>query len=175
MDRRTALIAITSAGGLVFAERALAAAPGGQAMLGTADIEHARKTATVGSVSLQAANIALHKAHTPKVAEFAKFEHDEQTTVAAILKSMDPKLIPVPDPMMEAGVKKLSAMPAGRAFEKAFVMAQIEGHEALLQIQNTYLGSGLSPAGTYVTMLATGMIKGHLALLSDLRKAMSRG
>ena len=38
------------------------------------------------------ANLALEKAHGEKVKEFAKFERDEQTTVAAILKTMDPGL-----------------------------------------------------------------------------------
>ncbi len=40
------------------------------------------------------AKLALEKAHRPKVKEFAKFERDEQTAVAVILKTMDPNLTP---------------------------------------------------------------------------------
>ncbi|MGA0593619.1 hypothetical protein [Enterovirga sp. CN4-39] len=41
-------------------------------------------------VALQTSNIALQKASNAKVQEFAQFEHDEQTTIAESLKSMDP-------------------------------------------------------------------------------------
>jgi hypothetical protein len=37
-------------------------------------------------------DLALEKAHRAKIKEFAKFEHDEQTTVAEFLKTMDPSL-----------------------------------------------------------------------------------
>jgi polygalacturonase len=59
-----------------------------------AEKTHAEKTATIGTASLTMANLALEKAHGEKVKEFAKFERDEQTTVAAILKTMDPGLTP---------------------------------------------------------------------------------
>jgi hypothetical protein len=62
--------------------------------LGDAEKTHAEKTATIGTASLTMANLALEKAHGEKVKEFAKFERDEQTTVAAILKTMDPGLTP---------------------------------------------------------------------------------
>lgn len=62
---------------------------------GDAEMEHARKTAMVGSVALQTSDVALQKAVHAKVKEFATFEHDEQTTLAEILKAMDPSMAPL--------------------------------------------------------------------------------
>jgi putative membrane protein len=141
------------------------------ANMGDAEKTHAEKTAMIGTASLQMADIALEKAHRPKVKEFAQFEHDEQTTVAAVLKSMDPGLSP-PNPPADIAqtIDKLKQMKPGEAFDHEFVTAQIQGHDMLRSIQEDYLKVGKNPEAMNTTKLVLGMIKEHLALLSDLKK-----
>jgi hypothetical protein len=69
-----------------------------QSGINEAEKAHAEKTAAIGGASLQMADIAMQKAAHPRVREFAKFEHDEQTTVAAVLKSRDPSFNPPAPP-----------------------------------------------------------------------------
>jgi putative membrane protein len=115
-------------------------------------------------------NLALEKAADEKVKEFTKFEHDEQTTVGEVLKSMDPSLSP-PSPSADvaeaiAKLKKLN----GAAFDREFISAQIQGHEMLRSIQQDYLKVGKDPQTVNTTKLVFGMIEEHLALLKDLHR-----
>ena len=184
MNRRIMLLAAaaTAAAGPAFAQTNPAMkmpmnpAPNpqpGSAATGMSEAEktHAEKTARIGGASLQMADIALEKARRPKVREFAQFEHDEQTTVGAILKSMNPGLSPPNPPadIVEA-IDKLKQMKPGEAFDREFVSAQIQGHEMLRSIQEDYLKVGKDPDAVNTTKLVLGMIKEHLVLLSDLKK-----
>ena len=54
-----------------------------------------------------------------------------------------------------------------------FVMAQIEGHQMLLAIQEEYLKAGKDREHVAVTKLVRGMVMEHLVLLNDLRAAMA--
>ena len=137
---------------------------------GDAEKTHAMKTGMAGTASLKVADLGLEKATNAKVKEFAKFEHDEQTTVAEILMSMDPAMKPMADPKMADTIDKLSKMKAGAAFDKAFVDAQTEGHQVLLAIQEDYLKVGKNRETVSTAKLVRGMVKEHLALLADLKK-----
>lgn len=139
--------------------------------LGQAEQTHANRTAMLGGASLQMADIALQKARHPRVKEFARFEHDEQTTVAAVLKSMDPTIQPPSPPKDVADViDRLKQMDRGAAFDREFVSAQIKGHETLRGIQEDYLKTGNDLPTVDTTKLILGMISEHLTLLSDLRR-----
>ena len=137
---------------------------------GEAEKTHAEKSAMIGTASLQMANIALEKAARPKVKEFAQFEHDEQTTVAAVLKSMEPDLSP-PSPPAEVAqaIDRLKQLKPGLAFDREFVAAQVKGHEMLRGIQQDYLNAGKDREAVNTTKLILGMINEHLTLLSDLQ------
>lgn len=139
--------------------------------LGEAEQTHASQTAMFGGASLQMAGIAMQKADHPRVKEFARFEHDEQTTVAAVLKSMDPSLKP-PSPPQDTTdtIDRLKRMSRGAAFDREFVSAQIKGHEKLREIQQDYLKTGKDLPTVDTTKLILGMINEHLTLLSDLRR-----
>jgi putative membrane protein len=132
---------------------------------------HVEKTAQIGHASLEMANLALEKARGAKVKEFAKFEHDEQTTMAEVLKSMDPSLTP-PSPPAEVAqaIDKLKQLKSGETFDREFVSAQIKGHQMLRRIQEDYLKAGENSEGINTTKLALGMINEHLMLLDDLQK-----
>lgn len=163
MNRRMILVAAAAAATPALAQTS------SQSQMGDAEKTHAEKTAAIGGASLQMADIAMQKATHSKVREFAKFEHDEQTTVAAVLKSMDPSLYPpAPPPDVAAALDKLRQMRAGSAFDREFISAQTKGHELLRTIQEDYLKAGRDLATVNTTKLVLGMIDEHLALLSDL-------
>lgn len=170
MDRRVMILALAAgAASPAFAQTAM---PGGE--MGPAEMDHGKRTAMTGMVALQTSDVALEKARNAKVKEFAKFEHDEQTTVAEILKSMAPNMPPpMLDPKMAEMVQMLKGMAAGAAFDKAYVTGQIEGHEMLLKIQEDYIKAGKNREQLGVAKLVRGMVKEHLVLLGDLRKAMA--
>jgi putative membrane protein len=175
LDRRAMFLAAAAAAtaGPAFAQTKPApntASGTGQLSLSEAEQTHANQTAMLGGASLQMANIALQKARHPRLKEFAKFEHDEQTTVAEVLKSMDPNLQPPPPPQdVAATIDRLQHMSPGLAFDREFVSAQIQGHEKLRGVQQDYLKAGKDLPTINVSKLTLGMINEHLALLSDLR------
>ncbi len=199
MDRRLALTAIASAIALpslalsAFAQNAPSSVSeksgNTAAMMGEAEARHAADTSTVGLMSLETSRIALKKAQHPKVKEFAQFEVAEQETIADVLKSMRDQSTPasgqVKAPSAEVTqtnldakgkqmVEKLQKAEAA-AFDREYVQGQIQGHEQLLQIQETYLKSGKDRENLNVTKLMRGQIKEHLALLQDLEKQLGRG
>jgi len=160
------------------------------AMMGEAEAKHAADTSTVGLMSLETSRIALKKAQHPKVKEFAQFEVAEQETIADVLKSMRDQSTPasgqVKAPSAEVTqtnldakgkqmVEKLQKAEAGAGFDREYVQGQIQGHQQLLQIQETYLKSGKDRENLNVTKLMRGQIKEHLALLQDIEKQLGRG
>jgi putative membrane protein len=154
---------------------------GQQAELGEAERRHITNTMAAGGMSLLASRAALKKVRDDDIKEFAQFEVAEQETIADVLMGMmDPskasgKINPPSEPEVrqqvskedQATLEKMEAM-NGDAFEKAYVRAQIDGHEKLLRIQEDYLSSGKNPAHLGIAKLARGQIKEHLTLLSDL-------
>jgi putative membrane protein len=179
MNRRTMLLAAAAAASpsAIFAQTNVTpnaptpAASSTSSPVGQAEQTHANQTAMFGGASLQMADIAMQKARHPRVKEFARFEHDEQTTVAAVLKSMDPGLQPPGPPQDVADtINRLKRMSPGSAFDREFVAAQIEGHEKLRGIQENYLKAGKDAPTIDTSKLILGMINEHLTLLSDLRR-----
>lgn len=178
MDRRTILLggAAAVAASPTFAQAQTAPAAPAPAStpsngVGQPEQTHANQTAMLGDASLQMADIALQKARHPRVKEFARFEHDEQTTVAAVLKSMDPNLqAPQPPQDITDVIDRLKRMGPGPAFDREFVSAQVQGHEKLRAVQEDYLKSGKDMPTIDTTKLILGMIKELLTLLSDLQR-----
>lgn len=178
MDRRLILLGLAAgAAGPALAQSSGStvpmgggSAPAGGAPLGTAEVEHGKKTAIAGAAALQSSDVALKKASNAKVKQFAQLEHDEQTTIAAVLESIDPSLGSAkPDAKMADMIQKLNGM-SGAAFDKAYVDAQIEGHRILLAIQEDYLKVGRNREHRNIASLARGHIKEHLIDLGDLQK-----
>jgi putative membrane protein len=146
---------------------------------------HMKDTMAAGSLSLALSRIAAPKVKHPMLKQFAGFEIAEQETIADILKSMmmpggtptgtvkaptDAELAGNLDPTGRTTLEKMRAMKAGQEFDRAYIKAQIEGHQKLLEIQEAYLAAPDNADQTNVAKLARGMIREHLALLSDLEK-----
>lgn len=69
-------------------------------------------------------------------------------------------------------IDSLSALPAGKSFDAGYVKAQIDGHKALLEIQEKYLSAGKDVTHRSIAALARGHIKKHLSVLEALEKAL---
>lgn len=150
--------------------------------MGAAEQKHVTDTMAAGAMSLVASRVAVKKASDEDVKEFAEFEVAEQETIADILMAMkDPskasgKINKPSDTEARqhvakddlAALEKMEQMD-GKKFDRAYIMAQIEGHQLLLRIQEDYLASGKDPAHLAVAKLARGQIKEHLQLLAWLR------
>jgi putative membrane protein len=177
MNRRTILLAAaaTATSGAAIAQPNQGPAPvpvqsGTSPQMGDTEQTYASKTAAIGGASLQMADLALSKARHAQVREFARFEHDEQTTASDVLKSIDSTLNPPSPPSdVVAALEKLRRAGPGAAFDREFVTAQIQGHEKLKTIQEDYLKSGQSQPFVNTAKLVLAVINEHLALLNDLR------
>lgn len=198
MDRRSALTVVAAAVALpafgfsALAQNSSVSEKTGNtcAAMGEAEAKHAADTSTVGGMSLEASRIALKKAQNPKVKEFAQLEVAEQETIADVLKSMRDQSTPasgqVKAPSAEVVqtnldakgkqmMEKLQKAEAGAGFDKEYIQGQIQGHQELLQIQESYLKSGKDRENLNVTKLMRGQIKEHLTLLQDIEKQLGRG
>ena len=159
------------------------------AIMGEAEARHAADTTTAGLMALETSRIALKKAQNPKVKEFAQLEVAEQETIADVLKSMRDQSVPASgqvkapsaevvqtnlDAKGKAMAEKLQKAEAGAAFDRDYVQGQIEGHNQLLEIQETYLKTGKDRENLNVTKLMRGQIKEHLPLLQDMLKQLGR-
>ena len=127
-----------------------------------------------GTMSLMASKMAVSKATNSKVKEFAMFETDEQTALGMILKELN-----TPQAAMTAkdaaAKKKLDMAAKGQAFDKAYIMGQIEGHETLLMLTESYLKNAdlasTEPKEMEARHLAYFMkaaIKQHIANTSEI-------
>ncbi|MDB5506085.1 MAG: hypothetical protein JWR75_723 [Devosia sp.] len=177
-----------------FAQAAPAAAPadgamsatGDMAALGEAEMKHAKDTGMVGSLSLLQSRMAVEKATDAKVKQFAMWEVAEQETVGDILKSMmmamdkaqgalmpptDDEAMAMVDAAGKAELDKLDGL-SGAEFDAAYVKANLEGHQKLLTIQETYLTNGTNREHLSVAKLARGMIKEHIDHLTELQSMM---
>jgi putative membrane protein len=150
---------------------------------GDAEKEHAQKTLATGAAAMLTSKIALQKASHPMVKMFAQFEVDEQQTVADVImqtqkgqpsSSMNPPSDKDAQASLDAKgkdmVNKMQQMQAGAEFDRAYIAGQIDGHNELLRIQETYIKSGKNLACMNSAKLARGQIKEHLAMLQHIRE-----
>lgn len=148
---------------------------------------HREKTRAVGALSLALSRIAVDKAEAPALKQFAKFEVAEQEVVASVLAAlMTPNLAPLPtvkpptnaelmgllDANGKASVTGMAEMKPGKTFDRDYAKAQVEGHKALLAIQENYLKTPDSLAETNLAKLARVSIEEHLVLLADIERKL---
>ena len=102
------------------------------------------------------------------------FEVAEQTAIAQALTSQQTPAAVALDEKRAAALRNLQAA-SGASFDKAYIVAQIDGHSELLGIQQAFLnGKGQDTASllasdtAHVATLAKAVIEMHLAMLKDL-------
>lgn len=142
--------------------------------MGKAEEQHAFDTLQAGAVALESSRVALQKAQDPWVKKFAQYEVAEQETIAEVIKSMGVKMPSEATTHKNAARQDLSAL-SGAEFDAAYLKAQADGHDRLLQIQETYIQSGKNMAHLGMAKLARGQIKEHIDLIKTIRGQVRSG
>lgn len=130
-------------------------------------------TLQVGSLSLQTSELALQRAANPFVRQFAGFERDEQLTIAQVLMDM-PSPPPAPlDPTSQSILQSLAAT-YGPQFDATYVADQMQAHQQLLNIQQTFLQNqrSIGTDAVHIAMLARTVIMMHIAMLQDIQQRL---
>jgi putative membrane protein len=146
-----------------------------------ADKQHILQTLKLGTVSLDASRIALQKAQNSDLKQFAGFEVQEQTFLSEVLHSMlEPGATAGTDGLPASTdaqgremIQQLQVAQPGSDFDRRYLQGQLEGHRALLQVQERYLQSRpQNREGTNITNMARGQILEHIALLEGTHQKM---
>lgn len=171
MDRRTLVIAAGSAGLLL---PVLSVAALAQSTATTTGQSGARATlaaiATAGTASLQASQLAVQKAQTANLRQFAELEAEEQQNMMKALQAAgeDPGRIELPAANLTA-MRQLQQA-SGSEFEQLYLQDQIAGHQGLLQLNELHLQqAGTDAHRMIVPLMAIPAIKSHLAMLQMIR------
>jgi len=156
--------------------------------MGPAETTHSQQTMKSGALSLATSRLAVDKAQNPLLKQFARFEVAEQETIAEIIKTMQGANGSTAEgsaPNAEAKamigdegnkiLDKLKSAKAGADFDIEYVKAQIDGHQELLKIQETYIKSGKAREQISVAKLARGQVKEHLTLLDYIKSNAKKG
>lgn len=131
------------------------------------------QTLTVGTVALQTSEIAAQKAQDPMVQEFAQLEVAEQQAVASVLSATEAGKSPPQLPEEQAAkVQELNEMEAGPEFDAAYIDGQIEGHQQLLEIQQTLSGETAATVEAITAKLCEQAVTSHLAMLTHIKAQM---
>ncbi|MBJ6124119.1 DUF4142 domain-containing protein [Microvirga splendida] len=155
-----------------------------------ADRQYIQQMLALSTVSLQQSNFALSKAQNPRVKQFAEFEVGEQNLLTEIMHSFaEPNATasttrgaqaaastaPVLPQDDAQAMERLSKAQAGPAFDRDYVAMQIQGHQELLKLQESYLqqGSG-NRETTNLAKLARNQIQEHLTMLQDIQKELGQ-
>lgn len=147
------------------AEPGRAAAPAA----GPAELRHANETLAAGSASLAMSEVAMRRA-SGDIRQFAEFEVAEQRDVAEVLKMRGHQPPQTMDDPTRAMVDRLTTTNAGEQLDAAYLTAQAEGHQRLLDIQQSYLRDGKDPQSRAVAMLIKGRVQEHIELIGRLQK-----
>jgi putative membrane protein len=174
--RRMALVAVSAGAALpllpVAARDALATQDGTR--LGGR--RYRWRTLQIGTLAKLTSEIALELAQNPWVKQFAGFEVAEQTTLAEVLTDRPAPGTPSIKLTAEQqqALAHLRSLAAGITFDRAYVEAQILGHQELLALQEEYLATGRNRDLIHIAKLARTVIKEHLTHLGDLRTLLAQ-
>lgn len=174
MDRRGILLGSAGLAALSLGlSPRLALAQGGTShwLSGT---EYTAKTLMGGTLAKQTSQLALERAQHPKVKQFAGFEIAEQTALAQVLTNTDnPPPVPL-DADHAAVLQTLQAAQPGPAFDRAYILAQLQVHQALLQYQQGYLDNTNRSTDTqHIAVLARVSIQQHLVMLQEIQQMLA--
>ena len=151
-------------------------------MGGPIEQRYMQQTMAAGSAALATSREALDKVQNARVKMFAELEIAEQETIADVLKGGAARDVkPTSQAEVEAQLddagraelQKVRSAQRGGSFDRDFIQIQIDGHQKLLQIQESYIGEGRDPRFMAIAKLARGMIKEHLRLLEVMRSEVT--
>ena len=123
-----------------------------------------------GTYSKRASLMALQRATVAPLRTFAQLEVAEQEAVGQAFAVSDGMAM-----LTEAQVAKLEALEAadGASFDRMYLDAQVEGHETLRVLVETYLAEGDDPLALGAATVGVPAIDSHLEMLRMIGEAMA--
>jgi putative membrane protein len=134
--------------------------------------QHDMETLQLGTLALETSRIAQQKATNRYVKMFADSEVTEQTTIAEVIKSMNPAAAPALTTQQQTILTGLRNAESGAAFDRMYIKAQLDGHRQLLKAQEDYLNGGDVLAHINAAKLARGQISDHIKALEMIQAAL---
>ena len=122
-----------------------------------------------GEYSIETSKLALERSRSRAIREFAQLEIAEQQSVTAALGASPGSVAPRPD--QSAMVEKLASKRGG-AFDHAYVIGQIRGHEELLATNQQAISAPIDASTRRVATVSIPTIQTHLAILHRLRAGL---
>lgn len=166
MNRRAVLLA-ASAGLVVPSLLATAATAESETKKGGG---YKEKTLEIGAFSKAISEMAEQKAKNARVKDFAKYETAEQTAISTALTNEADAKPPTFSTEQQDMLHKLGNE-SGDAFDKAYIKAEIHGHEELRKVQDAYLEAhGFKTDDGHIAVLSKAVIDMHLSMLNELHK-----
>lgn len=160
MNRRATLLALGGAIPMLMTARGVRAQTGSSAT---------QQTLQYGTLAKETSQIAVSRSGTLVVQEFAKGEILEQTAIAKALTSLAKPPPAALTPEQTAVLMKVKDAPDAK-FDAIYLHAQIQGHEALLKLQDSVIASGLplTDDGLHIALIAKAFIQNHLYILRNI-------
>lgn len=129
-------------------------------------------------LSLATSLIAMGQATQANTVEFAGFEFEEATAVITVLKDAGTP-IPPPDTKAQATLERIENASKGKDFDQAYITAQLENHEFLRDLAESFLKNS-SPNtnnmaemhGQHLATLALAVFKEHVAITSRILREL---
>ena len=134
----------------------------------------ANAAAASDAFEIATSRLAIASATSPSIKKYAEMMITAHTDSTAKLKSAASGASPAitPDPAFNAEQQsKLSAMQSmsGKAFDKAFVEAQVAGHQKTLDTLRAYSGSGDVPLLKSFASTLVPIVTAHLNMAKGLK------
>jgi predicted outer membrane protein len=123
-----------------------------------------------GTLSIKTSRVARARTSTTNVFEFADGEILEQTAIA---QSLEDSATVTPAKLTAAQQADLAKVEdaSDADFDQTYLTVQLQGHEALLQLQQEFLGPNpvYSADLVHVALISTAFIRNHLYILRHLK------
>lgn len=146
------------------------------AKLSSADQNLMMQVAKGGMMQLEMSRVALQKANSPQVRQFAQAEVDEQTGLSAklqeIARAKGVTLPSVPDAETKAMLTKLQNA-SGASLDKMYMdESGVKGHEKLDKVMSTVKSSASDPSLKGIGQAAHPLVKTHLSVAKQIEAKM---
>lgn len=151
---------------------AVAAVSATSAKLSSADQSLMMEVAKGGMMQLEVSKVAVQKASSPEVRQFAQAEVDEQTGLSAKLQEIASAkgitLPSAPDAETQAMVSKLQGM-SGADFDKMYMgESGVKGHQKLDKVMSTVESTASDSSLKGVANAAHPLVKTHLEVARQI-------
>ena len=146
------------------------------AKLSPADQSLMMEVAKGGMMQLEVSKVAVQKASSEEIRQFAQAEVDEQTGLSAKLKEIaDAKGITLPstpDPQTQTMVSQLQAL-SGKALDRMYVSESgVKGHEKLDKVMSMVESKASDASLQGIGKAAHPLVKTHLKVARQIMEKM---